>query len=335
MTNLFSQAKKLIDNTKIIAISTHENPDIDGFGSMLAMEYVLKQMGKNVLAFSLASTPNALNFSSSQTVVNNLNPVEIDLIIGLDYGSPERLEILKVYPEIKADILTIDHHAIGDQIGLKIVDGNISSTAELVYDFIKFLGEPINSEIAACLLAGIMSDTGNFRYPNTSAQTLKIAGELMLKGASLQKISKAANSLSPDAKMASLTDIFAKIRTSARSNLVFAVIDHKLFNSFEISLEETDIASILSAAPEAKIAATLTEKTPGLFHVSLRAQQDRGVNVAEIAGAFGGGGHKLAAAFHSGETPENIIKKIENLLLAFDLKFDFKGSPKSNFNIEF
>lgn len=320
MIHLFPKAKELIDSAQNIALSTHENPDTDGFGSMLAMEYVLKQMGKNAQAFSLAGAPSALKFLSNQTVVNNLEPAKIDLIIGLDYGSPERLEILKAYPEIKADILTFDHHAIGNQIGLKIVDGNISSTAELVYGFIKFLGEPINNEIAACLLAGIMSDTGNFRYPNTSARTLKVAGELMIHGASLQKISKAANSLNLDNKMASLTDIFAKIQTSATTNLVFAVINHALFNSSELSFEEIDIASILSATPEAKIAATLTEKTPGLFHVSLRAQQDRGINVAEIAQNFGGGGHKLAAAFRSSETPADIVAKLEQLLLAAELK---------------
>ena len=314
MNDLFIDAKKLIDAAQNIALSTHENPDADGFGSMLAMEYILQQMGKNVLAFSIENAPSALKFISNQTAVNNLNPEKIDLIIGLDYGSPERLEILKAYPEIKANILTLDHHAIGNHMGLKIVDGNISSTAEMVYDFIKFLGEPINSEIAACLLAGIMSDTGNFRYPNTSAQTLKVAGELMLQGASLQKISKAANSLNLDEEMASLTDIFAKIQTSVTANLVFAIIDHALFNSSRLSFQEIDIASILSATPEAKIAATLTEKTPGLFHVSLRAQQDRGVNVGKIAQTFGGGGHKLAAAFRSREPAEEIIRQIEALL---------------------
>lgn len=316
MKDLFCEAKNLINNAERIALSTHENPDADGFGSMLAMESVLKQMGKNALAFSLESVPRALKFLSSQTAVNSLYPEKIDLIIGLDYGSPERLEIIKAYPDIKATVLTFDHHAVGSHLGLKIVDGNLSSTAELIYGFIKFLGEPINAEIAACLLAGIMSDTGNFRYPNTSAQTLNVAGELMLKGASLAKISKAANSLNLDEKMASLTDIFAKIQTSVKVNFVFVIIDHELFNSSVIGFDEIDIASILSASPEAKIAATLTEKTPGLFHVSLRAQQDRGVNVAQIAQSFGGGGHKLAAAFRSNETPANIVARLEQLLSA-------------------
>ena len=319
MTDLFPQAKRLIDNARHIALSTHEDPDIDGFGSMLAMEYILKQMGKNASAFSLADAPSALKFLPNQITANSLNPAKIDLIIGLDYGDPERLEILKAYPGIKASILTLDHHAVGRHIGLKLVDGNLSSTAELVYGFIKFLGKTINSEIAACLLAGIMSDTGNFRYPNTSAQTLKIAGELMLRGASLQKISKAVNSSDLDDRMALLTDVFAKIQTSAKVNLVFAVIDHKLFNAYPLGFDEIDIASILSASPEAKIAATLTEKTPGLFHISLRAQQDRGVNVAAIAQSFGGGGHKLAAAFRSNETPANIVAKLKQLLLAAEV----------------
>ncbi len=317
MIELFFAAKKQIDSAQNIALSTHENPDLDGLGSLLALESVLRNLGKNTYAFSANPVPEALKFLPHQPIINNLNPEKIDLIIGLDYGSPARLEILKTYPKIQAEDLTFDHHAIGEHLGLKIVDGNISSTAEIIYNFINFLGQPINNEIACCLLAGIMSDTDGFRHINTSAQTLKTAGELMLKGASLQKISRAVNNLNNmDKKLAGLTDIFKKIQIVAEANLVFVVIDHKLFTSSLTGLEKIDVVNILSAIPEAKIAATLTEKIPGLFDVSLRSQQDRGVNVAQIAQSFGGGGHRLAAGFHSDRTSEEIIEKIEKLLLA-------------------
>jgi len=142
-----------------------------------------------------------------------------------------------------------------------------------------------------------MSDTGGFRHLNTSAQTLAAAGELMLKGASLQKISRAVNNLNNmDEKIAGLTDIFKEIRIVAEIKLVFVVINHELFLSSIMGLEEIDAAGILSASPEAKIAATLIEKTPGLFEVSLRSQPDRGVNVAQIAQSFGGGGRNKQGA---------------------------------------
>lgn len=314
MKDLFSKAKELIDSASHIALSTHSNPDLDGLGSLLALESVLRDMGKNTYAFSIGPVSESLKILPHQIITNELDPEKIDLVIGLDYGSPQRLEILRCYPEIKADFLTFDHHAVGEHKGFKIVDAEISSTAEMVHDFLNFIEAPIDKTVAFCLLAGIMDDTGAFRYANTSAQTLRVAGELMLKGASPAKISRGSYNLNLDEKFSALNEVFDRIQTGARTDFVFAVIDNELFDRLSAGLNEIGLASILSAAPEAKIAATLTEKTPGVFDVSLRSQQDRGTDVGKIAAAFGGGGHRLAAAFRCAETPAKIVARIEQLL---------------------
>lgn len=316
MTELFTQAKRLIDNAHCIALSTHEDPDLDGLGSLLALTGVLRQMGKDFLPFSAGPLPEFFHLLAVPKIINDLDPAKVDLIIGLDYGSPKRLEILNAYPKIKADILSFDHHAVGQHLGLKIVDPKISSTSELIYNFLKFLAAPVDSTVAACLLVGIMDDTGKFRHSNTSAQTLRIAGELMLKGASLQKISQAAYSVNPDEKLILLAEVFDKIKTRVASQLIFVVIDYKAFSRTMAGFDDLGVIDILSATPEAKIAFTIIEKTPGLFDVSLRSQQDRGVDVAKLAASFGGGGHRLAAAFHSNKSPEEIVTQIEKLLLA-------------------
>lgn len=316
MTNLFLQAKELIDTADHIVLSTHLAPDLDGLGSLLALNEALRQTGKNSLAFSLGPTPEFLRLLPLPKIIDQLTSSKIDLIIGLDYGAPERLEILNAYPKINTKVLSFDHHAVGRHLGLKVVDGQISSTAELIYNFINFLTVPINSVMAACLLAGMIDDTGKFRYNNTSPQTLKIAGELMLKGASLQKISRAASSLNSGEKLLALTDVFYKIKINPHTQLIFAVIEHETFCRAAAGFDDLDIAEILSSAPEAKLALTITEKTPGLFDISLRARPDRGVDVAKLAAAFGGGGHRLAAGFRSDKTPEEIIAQIEKLLLA-------------------
>lgn len=317
MKVIFSKAKNLIDNARTIALSTHQNPDLDGLGSLLALESVLRQRGKNTLAFCAQPLSETLKILPGQRIINRLEPEKIDLLIGLDYGSPERLEILQAYPRLEANILTFDHHAVGRHLGLKIIDGRISSTSELIYNFITYLNEPISQECAYCLLAGIMSDTGGFRHANTSAQTLKIAGDLMLKGASLQKISQAAKNLENlDAKLAGLNGIFKKIQAVKEIDFLFIIIEHQLFLSSFLGLEEVDVAGILSTAPEAKFAATITEKTPGCFDVSLRSQQEKGMDVARLAQHFGGGGHRLAAGFRSNKNPGEIVKQMEQLLLA-------------------
>lgn len=315
MTELFAQAKNLINGAQHIALSTHTDPDLDGLGSLLTLSSVLRNLGKRTSVFSLGPVPDFFKFLPPQKITDRLEPDQIDLIIGLDYGAPERLEILNAYPAIKAGILSFDHHAVGRHLGLKIVDDRISSTSEIIYNFINFLDAPLDNIEAACLLAGIMDDTGKFRHSNTSAQTLKIAGELMLKGASLQKISRAAYDINTEEKLLALTEVFDKIQINSRVRLVFAVIEYDAFARATVGFNEAGVAGILSMAPEANLAASITEKTPGLFDVSLRSQQDRGVDVGLLAAAFGGGGHRLAAGFRSDKAPEEIVANIEKFLL--------------------
>lgn len=320
MTEQFLAAKNLIEKSRNIALSTHHDPDLDGLGSLLALNRILKNSGKRTLAFSTGPaetmTDSLKKILPSHNLVSDLDPAEIDLVIGLDYGSPERLEILNAYPGLRADFLTFDHHAVGRHLGLKIIDQEISSTSELIYNFILFLQAPLDQETALCLLAGIMDDTSYLRHPSASAQTLRIAGELMLRGASLQRISRVNSHANAEEKLAALTNIFDKIQVRQETKLVFIVIDHKLFSRFSAGFNEAGLAGILSAAPEARLAATLIEKQPGRLDVSLRSQKDRGVDVAHLAAGFGGGGHRLAAGFRSTWPAEKIIAQIESLLLS-------------------
>lgn len=316
MIDRFIVAKQLIDQAKNIVLSTHDDPDADGLGSMLALQAALQKIGKPAIVFTQQPLAESLKFLPGQAAIKNEVAVDrTDLIIGLDYGSWERLEIFKVYPQLKTNFLTFDHHTIGDHLEFKIVSDDFSSTSEIIHSFIAWLGLPIDSQIATCLLTGILDDTGGFRHPNSSAQTLRVVGELILQGAPLQKISQQSSGFNLDAKFSALTEVFKRIQIDEEINLVFSVIDHALFSQSVVGFNETNISFILSTAPEAKIAALLTEKIPGYFDISLRAQQDRGVNVAKIAQRFGGGGHQLAAGFRSSDSAEEIVNKIKSFIL--------------------
>ncbi len=195
MEALFFEAKKLIDQSKNILLATHEEPDGDALGSMLALAIALEKAGKNTSAFADSPAPSCFNFLPGyEKITNDINWQKIDLIIGLDYGKPERLKLNLALTK-SPRFLTFDHHIINQPLGLAIVNGEISSTAELIYQYFLSVDTQINSKIATCLLTGIFSDTGGFHHANTSAQTLKIAAELLLKGAPLQKIAKAENSI--------------------------------------------------------------------------------------------------------------------------------------------
>jgi len=316
----FPAAQDMILGAHYIILSTHEEPDADGIGSMLAMESALLKLGKQACSFSSFALPKILNFLPGRERIKQQlshQDLEADLIIGLDYGSLKRLEIKKDHPSLDCQLLTFDHHLpdnnFADQ-GLKIIDTNRSSTSEIIYDFINFLGVPIEREMATCLLAGIIYDTGAFCHPNTTATTLKIAGQLMTKGARWQKTLQSQKQGLPQEKALAINQAFANMEINKEVGLVFSFISYKLFSQSINGFKELKIAGLLGNIPEAKIALFLIEKTPGIIDASLRSQKDRGINVAKIAQYFGGGGHRLAAGFKSELTKEEIIKKIKEIM---------------------
>jgi len=316
----FLAAQEMILRAHHIILSTHEEPDADGIGSMLALESALRKLGKQTSSFSPLNLPKILNFlPGRERIKQQLSSQELkaDLLIGLDYSSLKRLEVKKIYPSLNCQILTFDHHLPDNNLedqGLKIVETDRSSTSEIVYDFINFLEVPIEKEIATCLLAGIIDDTGAFCHPNTTATTLKIAGQLMTKGARWQKILDTQKQELPEEKAMAINQAFANMEIDKEAGLVFSFINYQLISQSTDSFKELKIAGLLGNIPEAKIALSLIEKTPGIIDVSLRSQKDRGVNVAKIAQRFGGGGHKLAAGFKSESTKEEIIKKIKEIM---------------------
>jgi len=313
MKTEFLEAQKIIHAAKKILLATHEKPDCDAIGSLLAMKIGLEKIGKKTIAFCQEKIPACLNFlPHANEIIYQNAPSDTDLIIGLDYGHYKRLG-LGSYDLNGFNFLSIDHHLIGEHLGVKIIASAYSSTAEIIYELFALLEIKIDQEIATCLLAGIFSDTGGFRYSNTSAQTLKIAGELMLKGAPLSKIVKFADSTALPENLDYWIQAFKNIQIDLDKGVIFSVVTFENLVALKQNFSNSDIANLFSNVPEAKLALLCAEKEPGRLECSLRSQPGRGVNVAAIAQLFGGGGHKLAAGFQTTAKPEEIINAIKNL----------------------
>lgn len=319
MSQKFIQAKKMIERATGVLLVTHEEPDGDALGSMLALKMTLEKIGKKTTAFCSSSIPAVFNFLPQiSQIKNRWDWPAADLIVGLDYGSVWRLGLDEHCLRQAKNFLTFDHHLIDDQLEFRVIESEFSSTCELIYRFLKFFQWQINREIASCLLAGIFDDTGGLRYPNTTAQTLKIIGELLLLGAPLQKISQNLGQSKTDLFLGRdlWVRAFERIQFDRPSGLIFSVIDYQSLSGRENDFRASGILNFFNAVPEAKAALLLMEKSPGCFEGSLRSQPDRGLNVAQIARAFGGGGHKLAAGFRTNVGAEEIIGKIKNFLTA-------------------
>jgi len=315
MKEKFCEAQKIIIQSKNILLVSHENPDGDAVGSLLAMKIGLNEIGKKTAVFLPSKIPSCLSFlPHAGQIKNEVNLVNTDLIIGLDYGHYNRLG-LNGKNITSINFLTIDHHLVGERLGLQIVDNDCSSTAEILYELFPYLDVDVNHEIATCLLTGIYSDTGGFRYPSTSAHTLKIVGELLLKGAPLQKIAKLADDCNILENLDSWTEAFKNLKIDLELGMVFSYVTAKNSPVGEQNSSKSAIASLFCTMPEIKFVVLCTEKEPGHFECSLRSQNNRGVNVGKIAQIFGGGGHRLTAGFYTTARPEEIISTIKNLPL--------------------
>lgn len=319
ISDKFPAAQEKIKKARRVILSTHEEPDIDGLGSMLALTGALRQTRADVIPFSPSILSGGLNILPGTKYLAKQPPPfnpSTDLIIGLDYGHIRRLEIARYYPCPADALLTFDHHLLDGQIGLIILDAACSATAEIIYHFLNFLHFPINNDIATCLLAGIISDTNFFRHANTSAVTLKIAEQLMIRGGRWQKIFTAREQVSPRQKAAVINQALQNMTFNRDSGLLFSHINHQTFIQSADIFKESRVANILANAPEARLALFLIEKAPGIFEGSLRAQIDREIDAAAIARRFNGGGHRLAAGFRSHLSAKEIIATIETQLLA-------------------
>lgn len=315
-TKDFSKAKNIIENTRKALIVSHANPDPDAIGSMLVVKQIVEKLGKKAVVYCASGAPDYLNFLPDFTKIKKIADYrEVNLIIGVDYGSFSRLG-LNAEEVAKLPFLTFDHHVINDQRGLLLIDQKVSSTCEILYHFLNFLEIEINKDLATCLLAGIYEDTGGFRHPNTGSETLKISGELLLKGASFSKIIK-------NIYKADLPEAFKiwalginKVVFDKDLGIVYSFIPNKDFLTLGKEIENLpDLPHFLSTVPEAKIAVLMIEKELGLIKTNLRSQKGRGVDVARVASFFGGRGLKLSSGFLSSETPEQIIEKIKSILL--------------------
>ncbi len=317
MKSKFAVAEKMIGEATNILLSVHEKPDGDALGSMLALKMVLEKFNKKTVMFCASPVAGEFHFLPQVEQIKSRFILDrTDLIIGLDYGSFTRLGLGKPEKLGRINFLTFDHHLGVDSPGFAIIEPTCSSTAEIVYLFLKSFGAAFTPQIATCLLAGIFGDTGGFRHSNTTAQTLIIASDLLSAGASLQKIASSVSDNNLEVKMEVWRRVFDYLKIDKQSGLIYSFISHKNLTDSCSQLGVSVIIDILTSVPEAKAALILIEREPGCLDGSLRSRCGQKVNVAEIAQSFGGGGHYLAAGFRTGIGAEEVIGRIRNFLIA-------------------
>lgn len=313
----FAKINEILKKGGNVVIASHENSDSDALGSSLSLYHAFKKKNLNALCFLPDYPPKYLNFLPGFFEIKNEIPLEFsnpDIIFGLDYGDFERLGLPS---SVSAkNLITIDHHR-GDQRGqVKIIEPDFSSTSEIVYRFLKETGFEINKDIATCLLAGIISDSGGFCHVSTSSETIKVASDLLSKGAPLTKISRNTLGMTDQINISKIWGkALSRIKNDRKVNLAYSWVSLKDLNECQISLADlAGISSVISTISQANYSLFLVEYEKGKIKGSLRSEPFKGKNVAPFAEKLGGGGHPYAAGFRQAGTIESVLKKVTDLL---------------------
>jgi phosphoesterase RecJ-like protein len=316
----------------------HIQPDGDALGSALALAYAIRRSGGRALVsfdsggLPFGMPPSLAFLPGSELLVapDRLpsGPAGPAAVITFDTGSPERLGSLArfVLPNgspgdlIELDappVLVVDHHACGSAFGtMRLIDVDAAATAELVASLIDGLGVSLNAEMAACLYAGLASDTGSFRYAATSSSSHRLAARLLSAGAPHADISSLLWDTRPASYLNVLTSALGRLQRSGE--VIWTFVTAADLAQAGASIEEAEgIVDVIRVAREHEVAVVLKEDTTdagGRWKVSVRSRGTADVGAA--CTVLGGGGHRLAAGFGADGEPAAIIAQLQATLAA-------------------
>jgi phosphoesterase RecJ-like protein len=285
-------------------LATHENMDGDALGSLVAMQGLLRALGKDAPMFIAPSElplPHEYRFFELEHVIQEA-PADIAqrTVVFLDCGNIDRnsAEVLRA----GAHLLNIDHHHDNTRFGtLNHVVPSASCTAEIVWELMGELGVAPSGAVAQALYVGLITDTGRFMYENTGARAHEMAAALIAAGVDVQGTYRKLFEEMPFAKLALFARALSQVCRHDDGELTLAWLRAEDFAQAgaEASLSE-GIVDLLRAVEGTKVAGLVRELTDagrrGEHKVSLRATDDD-VDVSRIARAQGGGGHRRAAGF--------------------------------------
>lgn len=295
-----------------IYIGTHLNPDGDAIGSALAVALFLDALGRpnEVLCNDLPSYNLRFLPSVDRVRLAPEGPASLAILVDLDSSS--RLGKIRPFVETCPRMIVIDHHVPHEAPGdLRIVDTASPATAAILYDLFKASLAEITPDIATCLLAGIITDTGSFRFSNTTPHSLTISADLLARGGNIVRIGEEVFQKKQLPAVRLLGRCIAKMKLALGDRLAWSALSHRDFEESGATEEHTEgLANELLSVDTVQVAALIREPLPGKVRASLRSRGD--FDVASVARQFGGGGHKNAA----GCTFDTSLEEAERALVS-------------------
>ena len=324
------EVKKVLDllqPQKKIVITTHANPDGDAMGSSLALFHYLKLKGfdptvivptpyPDFLAW-LPGNENVLIHQKKQEQCNKII-AESSVIFCLDFNAlPRTGDMEKPLHDSQAVKIVIDHHIAPDSFpNFLFSDTTVSSTAELIFQFIKTAGDQnlINKDIATCIFLGVLTDTGGFQFSTTTSNVHRLAADLIDKGAeNSDAYDKVFNTFSESRLRLFGYSITEKMKVFKELKTAYISLNREELQRFNIKTGDTEgLVNYPLKMQDINFAALIIDRTEKI-KISFRSKGSFDVNALSRA-HFNGGGHKNAAGGQSKETLEEVIKKFEEVI---------------------
>lgn len=313
MMNLISVAEILREKDNI-EILTHHYPDGDTLGSAYALCLMLQSIGKCARVITSGVPAKKYDYLKNGVIEQEF---EREFVVSVDVAAPSLLGENQTEYESIID-LCIDHHRINSiEAKEKYVDADSASASEIIFRLSKIMEINLTAEMASCIYTGVSTDTGCFRYSNTTPETLRIAAELMELTPEWHKINTVMFELKSKEKLRLERMVYKTLEyfCEGKGALIYTTLEMQSESGVPDG-ELEGLASIPRQIEGVLLGLTMKEKEKGVFKVSVRTNE--GVNAAEFCALFGGGGHNAAAGCTVEgtleEAKEKLIKAAQDIL---------------------
>jgi phosphoesterase RecJ-like protein len=307
---------RLLQQKDCFLLATHVNPDADGVGSMLGLAGALRRVGKTVCAVRHDEAPSTFTHLPGWEQTSGYDQCRgpFDAVILFDCHEIERIGPAARSLGGGETVVVIDHHLTEDGGGdghLEWVEPRAAASAALVHSLLRTAtGLSLDGDAATCLYAGLLTDTGGFRFSNTSAETLAVASDLVAHGADAAGLAEAFLHRRRPETLRLLSRVLDSFDYRCDGRVVLARMTQAMCEATGARMEDTEgFVNFATSAEGVELVALLKEETQNRWRISLRANDPH--NVRRVAQVFDGGGHAKAA----GCTIEAPLEEVERRLL--------------------
>jgi phosphoesterase RecJ-like protein len=315
----WARAVKALDGATEICLACHIRPDGDALGSMLAVAHALRARcgppptsappftAPVAIVASFGDLPfeipRILNFLPGADLLSppDAFPERPQVMVTFDAASPDRLGLLEASAAAADELIVLDHHASNTRFGtVNLIDDAAAATAVLAFELVSRLGVTLTRDIALGLYAGLVTDTGSFKYSNTSAGVHELAAQLLQTGIEPGAVAHELWDRSPFGFLGLLSAVLGRAQLEpdavAGHGLVWTTVtrDDRAVHGLPYEAAES-VIDVVRRTDEADVAVVLKEDDDGCWQVSARSKGQ--ADVARACVALGGGGHRLAAGF--------------------------------------